>query len=238
MDNKLKPITLEGKELEKQVLYNIVCPLSQDTVKVNILDFKPMDEIAGGEALLEICLFTQDIDLKTIMIPIKKNKILSIYTYLQSEFIEIAKKLGDMNRENISKTTDGNIPVDIDISQMKKDLNKLKLKLSFASNFIASKGRIGPANFLISSEINNLMTLDNIPSFLNHVVDKDMTDDVIIIGRRSDASNPGVLLLLNENSLSNIVYNEQNEECVNLTYAFALLGFHPEKQFITINIKK
>ncbi len=240
MNSKIKPTIPERKELEKYFPYITKYTHEQDIVKVGVLDLQSTDETDSATKSIEICFFHDDINLKTIMIPIKENKIMSINTYLQSEFTKIAKKLGDINRENALKTKDEDSLFDIDISQIQteKNLNILKLKLACISNFIAVNGRIGTADFLIANEANHLVLLDNEPSSLNSVIDKEIDDDVIIMGRRSDGSNPGVILILNENSLSNIVYNEQNEECVNLTYAFALLGFHPEKQFFTINIKK
>ena len=73
--------------------------------------------------------------------------------------------------------------------------------------------------------------------YYKFIVDEQLEDGRLILGRKNDFSQPGIILVINENSLKDIVYNNDEKPFVNLIYSFTEVGFHSEKQFLTINIK-
>jgi hypothetical protein len=68
--------------------------------------------------------------------------------------------------------------------------------------------------------------------------DNSLEDDEIIVGRKNSIEQPGIISVIDNNSLQNIVYNEEGNRCVDLSYGLYTIGFYPEKQYLTLKIKK
>ena len=94
---------------------------------------------------------------------------------------------------------------------------KLISKINMASSYIATNGRIGPANRIImSEEIYNKYELDQLPNL--EVILEDVDD--IYLYRINNMDQPGLLLIHNDKK-----------------YSFVQIGFYPQKQFMKINLK-
>lgn len=227
-------ISEQGLNRKNNSLFEVIFTDREDSIEVTFIDIREKEfQNPPSTTLLDINLevFKKQINLKKVPVKIEKQE--DIEHYLQKEFIEIIKELGlKKNDESISV-------LDIMLKADDDPVRGIFHKILYRSNYIAVNGRIGSAQYTISSENTNDMLLksDTYHS-LTHIVDKEMDDETIIIGRKNDVFQPGVFLVLNENSLSNIEYNEKGEKYVVLNYEFAVVGFHPEKQYLTMKIKK
>lgn len=229
-------LTEEGQKLKSQPLYNILSTDKEDYIITTILDFH-----YDGHESKELSLVTVDkeIFLKEELIEIKNDDMISsIEDYLNNEFIRLAEIEGEKNKV-----------YDIDYKELlEKNSHQFILsnrtvvtKLNFMSFYIATEGRIGKGDFLISNEKTNKFILNCFDDAQNSnnfklIVDKGLEDGKIIMGRKNDFSQPGIILILNENSFKNIVYKD-NKQYVNLIYSFSLEGLKSEKQYLIINIK-
>jgi hypothetical protein len=252
--NKLEKIegiydlkTEEGNLLLSQPLYNIVSTDQDSSVKIFIIDF---NDSGGRFAMPE--LFEKEIFMKKELVEIKNdNKIESISDFLNQKFVEILQDLSDKSR-NLEDIKDNNYKFDIDeILESVKEredykiqiVRKIIARINNVSNWIATRGRIGPAHYIITGKETNRFLLEQLDSINFHLsifrffVDERIAEGKIIMGRKNDFDLPGILLILNENSLSDLVYNEEGKLCVNLIYAFSANGFAPEKQYYTILLK-
>lgn len=207
-----------GKILNFNSLYNILPTNYDDVVSISFIDFNNDKKIliAGDIEEMLLSVFNKKIKLETVSIEIKNDDLLNtINNYLFLEFIK----------------TVNNLPIEI------IEYDDIKLKVHLYSNIIAASGRIGPANFLISNKkINESLLKNNNNINLNCVVYDDLNND-IILGRKNSFDQPGINLVLNENSLENITYNK-NKKYVNLIYKMVPVGFSPEKQFVKLKLNK
>jgi hypothetical protein len=161
--------------------------------------------------------------------------------------IEKKSLLNEQNKESVSKF-DIDMKVLIDSSQNPLGGNvelaiqrKIIARINSCSNFIATSGRIGAGQFIITNKLTNeylTQVFMNVGHFL-FIVDDRLENGTVIMGRKNDISQPGISLIINENSLNNIVYNKEDidEQIFNLKYGFSIAGFYPEKQFYTLYIK-
>jgi hypothetical protein len=137
--------------------------------------------------------------------------------------------------------------------------HKIQNKLNLLKGNIGFKGRLGPANFLISnhkvfrylceqadsmtfsSKDKNLYTLDN----MNYIVDQNIPDDIMIAGRKNNTQQPGIhcLILTDKNGFIDIDRHEITYQCFPpekrvdyaIQYAIVDVGSEPELQYYTIN---
>jgi hypothetical protein len=189
-----------------------------------------------------------------------------------SEFVNIVKKQGLINRENSGDIGD---KFDIDFKKWKTDLektghvdiNKLLYRKMFTkiincSNYIAVNGRIGLAHFVITNEKTHRLLFNRLDDIreLRFYVSNELEDSDMIIGRKNDSTQPGILLFFNESDadIAKRVFSEQDpygeedwenndvkdirlttigeKKYINLPYEFISTGFFPEKQFFYIKI--
>lgn len=246
---KVELLTEEGKALKNQILFDVLATDVEDFVEVMFLDFdyQKIDDtpISSGSmsitqeqyATIGPYIFKKRIELKKV--PVKIDNSESINLHLQREYIDIIKDLGLKHLEKSPKSDDGSYKFDITIKSDDNSIRKVVAKILNASNYIATTGRIGLAHYAISSEINTNFMLEAFThKTFTLIEDKELDDKTIILGRKNEFSQSGVLLVINENSLSKIEYNEKGEKYVLLNYAFAVVGFYPESHFLTLNIKK
>lgn len=249
--------TEEGRMLEAQPLYNIISTDARDSsVKIMFVDYRESTEEEKKDPninSLSIDIFEQEVELKMELVEIKNDNMPdSVMDYLNKEFVQIVQKQSDKNRNSIDspKNDEGNSKFDIDYNKILESSNgvsmqilrKIVAKLNNLSNWLAVTGRIGAGKYIISNSETNKFLLETTNSLMDNlfrfVVDDTVENGKIIMGRKNSFDQPGIILVLNENSLFDIVYNEEGKSFVNLIYAFSVNGFHPERQHFTIYLKK
>lgn len=141
---------------------------------------------------------------------------------------------------------------------------KLITKIAYASNFIATEGRVGPAQYLITNG-GLAATLQDIAGYtLNPVngaklnpngqlypvgkigdisiyVDPNMRydDNRIVLGRKNNPDQPGIIFVPYLMAQSISVISEATfapRMLLRSRYAIAEVGWYPQKQFMTINV--
>jgi len=226
-----------GKILENH-LYPI---LSTDQTDINMLfiDFKNNNT---EDEYHPLDIFTKKIILKTIPVDIINDDIeISIYNHLNLEFVQIIRDEAIKNRNNTLSIIE-NFDINIEKSPVDQ-LNKfISVKLFNCCNYIATDGRIGPSQYIITSQKTNDYFFDKMGDSMFNLnkkffIDKNLSDDEIIFGRKNDIDQPGVSLIINENSFDNIIYDDGKMK-VNLSYSFTVNGFNPEKQYFLIKINQ
>lgn len=255
-DNTYTPKTKIGKILESQPLYNIMVTDNKDFIKVMFVDFKEDDLLSNDGEISEpdftkcFQIFTNEIHLKNELVEIKDDNISeSLTQYLNLEFLKIVEEQADKNRNSKISPLDENENSQFDIDCLKfseeikisfpdiDDISiflkrKILAKLYNLSNWIATTCRIGPGKFLITNSKTNdyLLKLHiNIEQFRLFVFDS-LEDGKIIMGRKNSFDQPGILLVLNENSIEDIVYKD-GKSYVNLLYSFSANGYNPERNY-------
>lgn len=228
-----------GRFIEKFSLYPILST-EQPYITMSFLDFDKKYELFEEDISISnssyflsngLDMYKKEIKLEPHLIEIKDNEIKnSVIEHLNLEFVRMIKELGIKNREkNINETKN----FDIEKSKNWKDI----FKLNMASSYIAMSGRIGSAQYVITSDNTNEYLISN-PTFnyLKFFVNKEFKDDEILLGRKNEADQSGVVLILNEKSIEN-VGEIDGKKFVKLNYSFTINGFNPEKQYIMINKK-
>lgn len=229
-----------GKILECQSLYTVIKTDREDSIKLMILDYRKLNENDYGVELME-----NEIVLHRKLIELKNDSISSVINYLNNEFVKLAEIQGDKN--NHLELDYEELVASCDLPQFNHTENDLDLlikrriltKFIFSSNLIATKGRIGPSQYMISNKKTNEFLLENevLTSENKFIVDTQLEEGKVILGRKTQMDQPGIILTINENSFNDIVYNEEGKKCVNLLYSFSKIGYNPEKQYLTMNIK-
>lgn len=176
----------------------------------------------------------------------------SIKNEIYKEFFKQIEILGEQNR-----TT--NIKFDIDISEIKKNSKNIGrsilARLNNASNYIASQGRIGPAQWLVSNNktynyilsylidlnlnynADGQLMIGNTPFIIDELID----DDIILIGRKNSIDQPGVHCIIRTDSSSNINFQEYSSYNSDKNYiletAIDSIGFQPHFQYFKIKTR-
>jgi hypothetical protein len=175
---------------------------------------------------------------------------------LNKKFIEIISDLGEKNRELAHIKN-----FDINISDMKKkqmDISRgIIAKIHNISNYIATQGRIGPAQYIISNYKtysyilkylgnvnilfkNNELWIGNIKYIID--INNNVEEDTILIGRKNSIDQPGVHCLILTDENGDILFDEFVEP-INYTktyimyYKIVELGFHPQSQYYKIKTR-
>lgn len=225
--------------------------IDTDVCELKFVDFNEYDKVYAVK---------DEKQLETDLVEIKEdNKEKSIMDFLNKKFVKMAKEEGYKNREDehIPRNEDGEIRFDIDIEKLEEELKKhppvdnniensilrrIVARLNMAGSWIAVNGRIGPGNFIICNESTFdylKTTFDRISyTYFKLFADNSLEDEEIVIGRKNSLENPGIIAVIDKNSLQNIVYNEDGNRCIDLSYGLYAIGFYPEKQYLTLKIKK
>ena len=175
----------------------------------------------------------------------------SIKTNIYKEFFKQITILGEKNRS-------ANIKFDIDIPDIRKNSKNIGrsivARLNNASNYIASQGRIGPAQWLVSNNktynyILSYMTdlgliynsdgqlmIGNAPFIIDELID----DDIILLGRKNGIEQPGVHCIIKTDS-SHIKFQEYSSYNTDINYIAETVidsnGFQPHLQYFKINTR-
>lgn len=184
--------------------YIPIMETNENTSSIHYLDF---DNVESDE--IELKLFVKNFQLK------EKND------NIKQEIINKIVELSELNIDMIEKFSMKNelITPEMTVHRM------FYSKLVNASNYIATNGRIGPANTILISEKNYDLYKDTINS--NDMLKKmdvvfGEVDDVFLY-RKNDQSNPGLILIVNTKD--------------NL-YEIVDIGFFPHKQFMKVTLLK
>lgn len=229
-------------------LYNIKMTHT-DSFEMRVVDFNEQNNVS---------LISDKIKLETESIEIENDLNKSIINFLNKKFVKMARDNGYKNRDfkDIPRNDDGEIRFDIDIEKLKEDMKKnppidnnidlsiirkITARLNMASSWIAVTGRIGPGRYIICNEFTNnylkKIFEETSYTFFELFVDNSIEDGELVMGRKNSSENPGILAIIDQNSLQNTLYNKEEKLCVNLCYSLQPIGFYPEKQYLTLKIK-
>ena len=208
------------KEFEK---YITVKEFQKDEGTISCLDF----DYSGEGEQSDSSTNHKFIGLKSIT----KNVILT-----QTKL----SKVKELLIENIIKLANKNFVPEL-FSAKNIETAKVKNKVAVALGYIATQGRIGSAtNILISEynykkyDLNDLCQARN----LDVLFDDSVTD--IYIYRKNKVENPGLFLLCSDNQKLRLakLYRilNKNVDDKPFKYEFVTTGYHPEKQFVKIEL--
>ena len=183
--------------------------------------YLPIKEINNGTDSFELIFIDMKIDDNdndTISPDVFTKKQELRYTDIENIHAKILKKIIKLSKENIDKFSIIDIVNNYDgITLDRKILSQILL----ASNFIATDGRIGPANTILISNKNYKIykkPLKMLDDMYDIILDDGVED--LILYRKNDYDQPGV----------DLVYNDNKYDVVDI-------GFFPHKQFINIKLE-
>lgn len=196
-------------------------------------------------------IFQKSVQLKPLVFHNTLN-VSNIANEFNKNFIKIISDLGEKHR-NVD-------PVkifDININDMRrKGMSPdrgIIAKLNNVSNYIATEGRIGPAQFIVSNSKTYTYILKHISSMglfkgkvlwignMPYKIDNSVEDDIILFGRKNRIDQPGVhcLILTDEDGyiqFQSLVDPNLNTKIM-LHYNIVDVGFQPYNQFFKINTR-
>jgi len=216
----------------------------------------------------------EDIKANTGMDIVQKMESILVNELSQTISKQIVAKIfemGDLNR-NSAPTRSGNSIFDLNTSYVTGGpggetthavQRKLITRIAHASNFIATEGRVGPAQFLITngglaaalqdvagytinpvkSKLNGAGQLYPVGSIgdISIYVDPYMkyNDNRIVLGRKNNPDQPGIIFVPYLMAQSISVISEATfapRMLLRSRYAVAEVGWYPQKQFMTIHV--
>ena len=217
----------------------------------------------------------EDIKANTGMDIVQKMESILVNELSQTISKQIVAKifeLGDLNRTSAPLNAGGNPIFDLDTSYANGTIGgetthavqrKLITKIAHASNFIATEGRVGPAQYLITNgglaaalsdiagyTINPVKSKMNASGQLYPVgsigdisiyVDPYMryNDNRIVLGRKNNPDQPGIIFVPYLMAQSISIISEATfapRMLLRSRYAVTEVGWFPQKQFMTIQV--
>jgi hypothetical protein len=218
----------------------------------------------------------EDIKANTGMDIVQKKESILVNELSQTISKQIVAKifeLGTLNRTSAPLNAGGNSIFDLDTAYASGTLGgetthavqrKLITKIAHASNFIATEGRVGPAQYLITNgglaaalsdiagyTINPVKSKMNASGQLYPVgsigdisiyVDPYMryNDNRIVLGRKNNPDQPGIIFVPYLMAQSITLMSEATfapRMLLRSRYAVAEVGWFPQKQYMTIFVK-
>jgi hypothetical protein len=217
----------------------------------------------------------EDIKAQTGMDIVQKLESVLVNELSQTISRQIVDKLfemGDLNRNSAPVVGGGGTIFDLDTSYVTGGpggetthavQRKLISKMMSASHYIASEGRIGPAQFAVTNgrlaaaladvsgytvntvnanvagkgQLYPVGTLNGIQVYVDPYMKYD--DDRILIGRRNQVDQPGIVFIpyLMAQSISLISEATRAPRLfLRSRYAITEVGFFPQKQYMTIQV--
>jgi hypothetical protein len=217
----------------------------------------------------------EDIKANTGMDIVQKMESILVNELSQTISKQIVAKIfemGNLNRDNAPKNNAGAPLFDLDTDYVSGGpggetthavQRKLITRIAHASNFIATEGRVGPAQYLITNgglaaALQDVAgyTINPVKSKLNGqgqlypvgsigdiaiYVDPYMryNDNRIVLGRKNNADQPGIIFVPYLMAQSISVISEATfapRMLLRSRYAVAEVGWFPQKQFMTIKV--
>ena len=217
----------------------------------------------------------EDIKANTGMDIVQKMESILVNELSQTISKQIVSKIfemGDLNRASAPTRTGGDVLFDLNTNYAGTNVGgetthavqrKLITKIMHASNYIATEGRVGPAQYLVTngglaaalSDVSGY-TINPVKSKLNGAgqlypvgsigdvsiyVDPYMkyNDNRIVLGRKNNPDQPGVIFVPYLMAQSISVISEATfapRMLLRSRYAVAEVGWFPQKQFMTIKV--
>jgi len=219
----------------------------------------------------------EDIKANTGMDIVQKMESILVNELSQTISKQIVSKIfemGALNRTNAPKKSDNNTSLfDLDTAYAGTSFvggetthavqRKLITRIAHASNYIATEGRVGPAQYLITngglaaalqdiagytinpvkSKMNSQGQLYPVGSIgdISIYVDPYMryNDNRIVLGRKNNPDQPGIIFVPYLMAQSISVISEATfapRMLLRSRYAIAEVGWYPQKQFMQINV--
>jgi hypothetical protein len=172
----------------------------------------------------------------------------TICDFINQEFVNKVKNLCEKNKLE-------NNDLDLTMFSDSHKRSKITSKINMISNKISKKGRFGGSNFIIGSKKN----IDAIINSLNGSYDKEYLGtykfnkkienlshdlivnnslgDTIIVGKKPKECEPGVYVVVNEKTLNNFQFTEDDFDSINLGFEVLEVGEHPEYNYISFEMK-
>ena len=260
------------RDMDDKRYSGIIAPkISSKTVAVGTI------EVSSALRRTEI----EDIKANTGMDIVQKMESILVNELSQTISKQIVAKIfemGDLNRRS-APAFGGTVTIanqtifDLDTTYAGTNLGgetthavqrKLITKIAHASNYIATEGRVGPAQYLVTngglaaalSDISGY-TLNPVKSKLNGqgqlypmgtigdiqiYVDPYMryNDNRIVLGRKNNPDQPGIIFVPYLMAQSISIISEATfapRMLLRSRYAVTEVGWFPQKQFMTINVK-
>ena len=258
-----------GRLADDQSYSGVIGPkISSKTIAVGTI------EVSSALRRTEI----EDIKANTGMDIVQKMESILVNELSQTISKQIVSKifeLGTLNASNAPASTAGGAATtifDLDTAYATSTLGgetthavqrKLVTKIAHASNYIATEGRVGPAQYLITngglaaalSDISGY-TINPVKSKMNSqgqlypvgsigdisiYVDPYMkyNDNRIVLGRKNNPDQPGIIFVPYLMAQSISVISEATfapRMLLRSRYAVAEVGWYPQKQFMTITV--
>ena len=255
-----------GRQADDDSYSGVIGPrISSKTVAVGTI------EVSSALRRTEI----EDIKANTGMDIVQKMESILVNELSQTISKQIVQKIfemGDLNRASAPIRTGTTTIFDLDTSYATSTLGgetthavqrKLVTKIAHASNYIATEGRVGPAQFLITngglaaalqdiagytinplkSKLNGQGQLYPVGSIgdISIYVDPYMryNDNRIVIGRKNNPDQPGIIFVPYLMAQSISVISEATfapRMLLRSRYAITEVGWFPQKQFMTIKV--
>lgn len=216
----------------------------------------------------------EDIKANTGMDIVQKMESILVNELSQTISKQIVSKIfemGSLNRQSAPKNTTGDVIFDLNTNYVGSVggetthavQRKLITKIAHASNFIATEGRVGPAQYLITNgglaaSLQDIAgyTINPVKSKLNSqgqlypvgsigdisiYVDPYMkyNDNRIVLGRKNNPDQPGIIFVPYLMAQSISIISEATfapRMLLRSRYAIAEVGWYPQKQFMTIEV--
>jgi hypothetical protein len=233
--------------------------VNTQTPTISFIGFQSSPNANSNFGTISLNLYNKTFNLKqlkiTVPIFLNFNDIKDVYLVYQQIKIEI-------NKEYFKKITDlgeqhRNIDLKFDITN--RQLNKGNIiipRLLSASNYIATQGRIGPAQWIVSNkktynfflsylkdnlsyDQNNNLIIGNMKWIINNFID----DDIALLGRKNKLDGPGASCFFLTDDKDNIIFTEiinspySRKRDFIIHYAVEDFGNQSYLQYFKINTK-
>jgi len=208
-------------------------------------------------------VFKKTINWKHMIIPEKYFSKEKLIDNINTEFIHIIKNLGDKHRKNSDpERLNLNLNKIKDLKPFLLDdtilSRKFIAKCNIISDVIAYEGRIGPSNYILMnygtyqylemylkiSQHSGYKTKNKHNNFvlnfsnLGIYIFSEISDDVIVFGRKNSMDQTGVFLLIKTDEENNIDYYIDYQKNININYNIVEIGMNPELHFFTAEFEK
>lgn len=196
--------------------------------------------------------FSSNGRLKSHYIDIENKDInTAIEDFINEKFIERVKLLSDINKNSVPTGLNN----DLDIRKLSSLETRSKIvgKINSISNYIQMKNMKRPANFIIGSKKNidlivkilngsnhkigkTYKYVKNIETIRQELIINENLGDMIIIGMKPKDEEVGIKLVLNEKTMANYTFSDDDIIGVNLEFDFFNFGSHPEYNYFNFNL--
>lgn len=254
---KIRPEQLENK------FFTIKGTIRPDTT-VMFVDFQ-YSPIAGPQVgLLNSSSSFPTISPNVYQKSLHLNPVCFNYKNITTEIIqnelykEYFKKLSELGEQHRESATDLMQKFDIDISKIRKKSmspdRAIIAKFNNASNLMATEGRIGPAQFIVSNSktYNYILNYIGQMQFLYkgkelwignmpYLVNENVEDDKILLGRKNQIDQPGIHCLIMVDEEGYILFQEVADPNFQtkliMSFCIDSIGFHPYYQVMKLDTR-